>query len=180
MFNHHLTFPFFILFLLIACGKKEVVINDRKPVEFPSRTVENAEIKFNEAGQELIFAKGKLIEEYGFRDTAYTVFSKGISLVYYESNKPNPGKLTANYAKITPLKQLYEAKGNVVVITSDGDTIKSEMIYWNRKKKLIYSPVHTVISKFDHSTINAMGGIEASEDLKNYTLKNDNGFAYPK
>ncbi len=168
------------LFLALSCDSKKVKITKDKPIDIPSRIMRNAKIYFNEEGKEVVEAKGKLIEEYGFKDTAYTYFPKGIQLKFYDKNKPNPGKLFADKAKVIPLRQWYEAKGNVMIISSDGDTLKTSTIFWDKRKKLVWAPDTTVISKIDNSIIYANGGVEATDDLKNYTLKNDNGFAFPK
>jgi LPS export ABC transporter protein LptC len=179
LFRSKILFFLFCLIVFISCKQKKQTKTEIH-TNFPSRTTKNALIHFNENGKQVVEAKGKLIEEYEFIDTPYTYFPKGIELEFYERGKPNPGKLFADQAKVFPTKLWYEARGNVVIISPDGDTIKSATIFWDRRKKVFFSPDRTIIIKNDKSTIYAEGGIEASEDLKNYTLKNDQGFAFPK
>ena len=53
--------------------------------------------------------------------------------------------LTANYAIYYENRKLWEAKGDVVVVKSDGKTLYTQQLFWNAKTQRIYSNVDTKI-----------------------------------
>lgn len=49
--------------------------------------------------------------------------------------------LTANYAIHYETRDLWEARGNVVVEKSDGKKLYTQQLFWNARTKKIYSNV---------------------------------------
>ncbi|WP_238786127.1 hypothetical protein [Blattabacterium cuenoti] len=57
-----------------------------------------------------------------------------------------------------------------------GYFLKTEEIFWDRKKKKIFNKKYTtIISNSDNIILHATNGIEVSEDFKNIRLKNISG-----
>ena len=68
-----------IFVLLFSCKREVPQLNKNKKVEFPSRTLINANIISKDSGKISMNIRSPLIEEYTLVDSPYTIFRKGIS-----------------------------------------------------------------------------------------------------
>lgn len=167
--------PFFLLGIIIACNQLEEVDMTSRRTEFPSRTFNNAKIIFKDSGFIKIHLKSKLIEEYGMIDTPYTEFRQGLELKYFTKSIDSPGYLRADWAKFSDMKAWYEGRGNVVLINEVGDTLKTETLFWDRNlRKVFTNDTVYIISKLGDS-LQSNNGLEAKDDLSEYTLYNNQG-----
>lgn len=168
--------PFLLVGLIWACTQVEDVdLNNRKK-DFASRTLVNAHIIFKDSGFIKIDLRAPLIEEFEMIDSPYTQFAKGVELNFYTKNIDSPGYLRADWAMMSEVKAWYEGRGNVVVINEKGDTLKTQKLFWNKNKRLIYTQDTVyIITKFGDS-LQANNGLEAKDDLSEYSLFNNQGF----
>ena len=82
--------------------------------------------------------------------------------------------LRANYGINYEKKHLTEVRGDVIVVNEKGDTLKSEKLFWDSKKKLIYSDELVRIIQEDQVIIGE-DGFEADESFSYYSIKNSSG-----
>lgn len=167
------------LISLVCCGEKPHQF-PKKEKKFASRIFIRAQIISKDSGLVKINIKAPIIEEHTFVEEkkAYTLFPKGVKLYYYESDKASPGFLEADWGKISDEGNLYEAHGNVLIINTINDTLKTSQIFWDRKERRIYNEVPTKIHRADGTIINGKNGLEGSDDLKEITLKNTDGLIH--
>jgi len=169
-----------IIILISSCKDDKLEKLKPKTQNLVSKKIFNATYTFKDSGYKKIELRSPLVEIYEEIDTPYTLFRKGLNLNFYQTGKPNPGYLRASYAKIIELKGLYEAKGNVIVINPDGDTLKTQSIYWNKITKLINTKDTVKIYRKDKSYVIANHGLTATEDFKTFTLYQNRGAAMVK
>ena len=138
---------------------------------------ENRTITMMENGARNYTFTAPLIEGYSLAKNPYKEFRKGIKMTTYTSDSLAlvDVVLTANYAIFYESQELWEAKGDVVVIKHNrkgADTtvtglteVYTQQLFWNAKTKKIYSNVDTKILQPEglHEGV----GFEADEDLKN-------------
>jgi LPS export ABC transporter protein LptC len=76
-----------------------------------------------------------------FQDEAepYKEFPKGFKITQYDRNKKITSSIEASYGKYYEKKDLWEAKQNVVAVTEQGDSLKTELLFWDATKDEIYS-----------------------------------------
>ena len=74
--------------------------------------------------------------------------------------------LTANYAIYYENRKLWEAKGDVVVVKSDGKTLYTQQLFWNAKTQRIYSNVDTKIVQNEGGNVFQGEGFESDEAFK--------------
>ncbi|WP_238784448.1 LptA/OstA family protein [Blattabacterium cuenoti] len=142
--------------------------------EAPHRIFIRISILYKENGISRFFIYSPIMEEYSI----YTLYPKGIQLFFYE--KEDPKKyiyLTANWVKSTE-KILYHIKGNIIIMNHNGDYLKTNEIFWNKKNKKIFNDKSTIIHYSDGSILHAVNGFEASDDFKNIKLKNTRGIFF--
>lgn len=106
----------------------------------------------------------------------YMELPKGMLLVFYDKNKKEQTRLTADYGLAfdngNGIEQM-EAKRNVVVINEKGDQLNTEHLTWNAVTKKIYTNEFVKITTKDE--IIWGDGLEANQDFSKYEIKNVKG-----
>jgi LPS export ABC transporter protein LptC len=72
-------------------------------------------------------------------DEPYKEFPNGFQIEQYDRNKKITSSIKASYGKYYEKKELWEAKQNVIAITEKGDSLKTELLFWDEKKEIIYT-----------------------------------------
>lgn len=169
---------FCLFWMMTGCDESEAEAKTNDHRDFPSRTLTNAHVIFKDSGFIKINLRAPLIEEYELADSPYTVFRKGVRLEYFNKNIDSPGYLRADWARMSDIKGYYEGRGNVVVINEKGDTLKTDKLFWNKKKRLIFSKDTVYIITKTGDSIQANNGLEAKDDLSEYMLFNNRGIKF--
>ncbi|UOE38940.1 MULTISPECIES: LPS export ABC transporter periplasmic protein LptC [Chryseobacterium] len=178
-----------IFFILTSCEEDLTKINGNDNKNFPSQIIYNAKIIQRDSGFVKLRATAPIIEKYQLIDSPYTVAKKGMRIDFFDKKKPNnPGNITAKYAKIYEYKQFYEAKGDVKILTNDGQRFATQSVYWDQKKKRIYTNDTVYATMKDGSTLVHAKGMTAKDDFSEYTFYKNSGdvsinnakFAQPK
>lgn len=171
--------PFIVLtFYFAACNSGPNVDFNRKKSDFPDRTLINAHIYYKDSGRIVLDLRSPLIEEYSMIDTPYMKFPKGLELDFYSKNSDTPGYLKANWATASELRGWYEGRGDVVVINEKGDTLKTQKLFWNKRTRKIFTQDTVFLISKTGDSLQANNGLEATDDLKEYTLFNNQGTKY--
>ncbi|AFL97326.1 LPS export ABC transporter periplasmic protein LptC [Ornithobacterium rhinotracheale] len=141
---------------------------------FADRTTINAHVIHKDSGVVRLDLKTPLIEEYTLIDSPYTLMRKGLDLTFY-NQKLEPNFLRADWAKIQQKTKFYEGKGNVVMINNEGDTLKTQKIFWDSQNRKIYTHDTVTIARADGTRIISENGLEGSEDFKQFTFFKNHG-----
>lgn len=175
------VFSVAIFFIIQSCEEDIAEANKAKNKNFPSRTIYNANILQKDSGFIKIKFKAPILEEYEFIDTPYVEAKKGLFLEFFDKKNPKiPGTLKANYAKFIEKKDFYEAKGNVKVVNTDGQTFVMQSIYWDKKNRKMHTKDSVFISDKEGNIFVAANGMIAKDDFSEYTFYNNSGEINPK
>jgi len=169
-----------ILSTLLSCDRNAPIVKEEMKKNFPNRSLIDANIIFNDSGRVTMNLRSPLIEEYSLIDSPYTIFRKGVEIDYFQDGSDKPGFFKANWGRFSDKTGIYEGRGNVIIITEKGDSVKSEQIFWDKNRKLIYSTQQVELIGNDGSKITAKNGMQATDDLEEYTLFNNEGYIYMK
>ena len=161
----------------ISCEEDLTTINSKtRKVNFPSQVIYDAKIVQRDSGRVKMRATAPLIEKFELIDTPYVVARKGIDIEYFDRKNPaKPGRITAKFAKMTEMKRFYEARGNVKVVTSEGQMFAMQTVFWDQAKKEIYTSDTVYVTDKDGSTLVAANGMRAKDDFSEYTFLNNAG-----
>ena len=171
--------PFLLLtFYSVACNSQPEVDLTKKKTNFPDRTIINAHIYYKDSGRIVLDLRSPIIEEYSMIDTPYMKFPKGLELDFYNKESDTPGYLKANWATASEMRGWYEGRGDVIVINEKGDTLKTQKLFWNKKTKRIFTQDTVYMISKTGDSLQANNGLEATDDLKEYTLFNNQGTKY--
>ena len=165
-----------LFFALVSCEEDLTQVNKNQNMNFPSQIINNANIVQRDSGFVKLRAKAPLIEKYEFIDSPYVVAKKGIDIQFFDKKKPDsPGTIKAKYARINEKKKFYEARGNVVIKTNEGQLFAMQRVFWDQVKKRIYTPDTVFVTDKDGSTLVGANGMNAKDDFSEYTFYNNSG-----
>ena len=104
-------------------------------------------------------------------------FRKGIKITTYQDDSLSSvdAVLTANYAIYYEKRELWEAKGNVVVEKSDGKTLYTQQLFWNARTGKIYSNVDSKIVQNNGRDVFIGEGFESDEEFKDWRFRRMKG-----
>ena len=104
-------------------------------------------------------------------------FRRGIKVETFDSALRVESDLVADYARLNEVTDLWEARGNVVAHNYKGEkggrTLYTERLYWDQKKKKIYSD--TTARVVDGNSVHVGSNFEADESFETWSFHNTSG-----
>ena len=161
--------------MLSSCHKEEATLAADQQVRMTEYS-ENLSVITSENGQKSYHFTAPLMEGYTLAREPYREFRKGVRIVTYnkgDSLSTVDATLTANYAIYYEKRELWEAKGNVVIVKEDGKRLYTQQLFWNATTKRIYSNVDTrIVDGVD----NFIGeGFESDDELRKWKFRRMKG-----
>lgn len=138
---------------------------------------ENLSIVMSQNGRRSYHFETPLVEGYSLAREPYREFRKGIRMTTYQDDSLSSVKavLTANYAIYYENRELWEAKGDVVVEQADGKTLYTQQLFWNARTKKIYSNVDSKIVQTGGRDVFIGEGFESDEEFKDWRFRRMKG-----
>ncbi|MFI3321855.1 MAG: LPS export ABC transporter periplasmic protein LptC [Rikenellaceae bacterium] len=168
---------FAVLFSIFACKRDGVATTDVDATKIPTVTTRNLDIKDYKDSVIQYRFKAPLMERYALVDSPYMEFKEGVHIeTYNDSTRMKETELEAEYAYYDEKAKIWEARGNVVASNHEGRTLYTEQIFWDEKKKTVYSHVKTKVVDGEEITIGS--GFESDEALENIEFKQTKGRIY--
>lgn len=158
--------------LLISCDEK-TTSKDVDAEKLMTQQSDSLVLLASENGQTKYRFETPLLERYELAKEPYMEFRKGVDVITYDSIGNVASTLVANYAIFFEKQKLWEAKGNVVVVNADGQTLETQQLFWNQKTKKIYSNVDSKVVDGDNTIIGE--GFESDEEFKDYIFRKPKG-----
>ena len=133
--------------LLFSCGESGQQTDEAANEAMMTEYSENLLIVMSQNGRKSYVFTTPLVEGYTLGAEPYREFRKGVKIPTYKDDSLSSvdAVLTANYAIYYENRELWEAKGNVVVEKSDGKTLYTQQLFWNARTGKIYSNVDSKI-----------------------------------
>lgn len=163
--------------LLFSCEESEwgaaTANNDKLMNEYS----ENLSIVMSQNGRRSYHFVTPLLEGYMLGSEPYREFRKGVKITTYKDDSLSSvdAVLTANYAIYYDKRELWEAKGNVVVEKSDGKTLYTQQLFWNARTGKIYSNVDSKIVQSGGRDVFIGEGFESDEEFKDWRFRRMKG-----
>lgn len=129
---------------------------------------EHLSIVMSQNGRRSYFFETPLVEGYTLASEPYREFRKGIKITTYQDDSLSTvdAVLTSNYAIYYEKRELWEAKGDVVIKKFDGTEVYTQQLFWNARTKKIYSNVDTKLVKGNNVFVGER--FESDEDFKDW------------
>lgn len=115
----------------------------------------------------------KVVQHFG-GDEPYILFPEGLFVIFYDRQMNEESTIVASYGKSYEKQKLLVAKKDVVVRNlQKNEQLNTEELYWNQRKKTIYSNVDvkiTTLSEILYGT-----GLKSDEHFDRYEIMNPKG-----
>lgn len=163
--------------LLFSCSGEKNESNDSAEESMMTEYSENLSIVNSQNGRRSYHFVTPLLEGYTLAREPYREFRKGIRITTYQDDSLSSvdAVLTANYAIYYENRELWEAKGNVVVEKSDGKTLYTQQLFWNARTGKIYSNVDSKIVQNNGRDVFIGEGFESDEEFKDWRFRRMKG-----
>jgi LPS export ABC transporter protein LptC len=172
--------PFFGIVLFFSCSNDLKTVNALPDLNSkPMISALEVHIERNDSGQIILKAYAPEFSYFKNAKEPYTEFPKGLQVETYKNYPILESSMKADYAKNLETRKLWEAKRNVVVSNYKGDTLNTELLYWDQNKRIIYSDKFCRVKTAD-GVLFGKNGFEADENFTRWKLKNTKGTIYPK
>jgi len=113
------------------------------------------------------------VKSFSNPEKPYTVFPKGILVVYFTKYPDTSSMISADYAIRHTNEKRWEAKGNVVVKNTKGEVLNTEYLVWDDRKAIIYSNQYVKIKTGDD--IVEGEGFQADQNFEKWVIKKAKG-----
>lgn len=115
-----------------------------------------------------------LLERYELAEEPYMLYPKGIEIeTFSDSTKETESYLRADWATFNEVKKLWEAKGNVIGVNIDGDSLYTQQIFWDQTEGRVYSNVDTKVKTGDQIVLG--NGFQSDDKLNNIIMGGNRG-----
>lgn len=163
--------------LLFSCSEEKSDASSSAEETMMTEYSENLSIINSQNGRRSYHFVTPLLEGYTLAREPYREFRKGIKITTYldDSLSTVDAVLTANYAINYEKRELWEAKGNVVVEKSDGKTLYTQQLFWNARTGKIYSNVDSKIVQNNGRDVFIGEGFESDEEFKDWRFRRMKG-----
>ena len=122
--------------LLFSCADKDTGRASASEETMMTEYSEDLSVVMSQNGRRSYHFVTPLLEGYSLAREPYREFRKGVKITTYQNDSLTTvdAVLTANYAIYYENRELWEAKGNVVVEKSDGKTLYTQQLFWNPRR----------------------------------------------
>ena len=163
--------------LLFSCAGKDAGHTSGSDEALMTEYSEDLSVVMSQNGRRSYHFVTPLLEGYSLGREPYREFRTGVKFTTYQNDSLTTvdAVLTANYAIYYENRELWEAKGNVVVEKSDGKTLYTQQLFWNARTKKIYSNVDSKIVQNNGRDVFIGEGFESDEEFKDWRFRRMKG-----
>lgn len=163
--------------MLFSCADEDTGKASASEETLMTEYSEDLSVVMSQNGRRSYHFVTPLLEGYSQAREPYREFRKGVKITTYKNDSLTTvdAILTANYAIYYTNRELWEAKGNVVVEKSDGKTLYTQQLFWNARTKKIYSNVDSKIVQNNGRDVFIGEGFESDEEFKDWRFRRMKG-----
>lgn len=132
----------------------------------------NINLVYTDSGKIVTNLLAPKLLDYSNFEFAYQEFPDGVEVRFYEDGKQST--VTSDYAMRYPETNIVDLRENVVLITTDGNTLNAEQLYWDQKNQWVFTDRPYRIT-FSDGSYNDGEGFDANEDFTVFLSRKNDG-----
>ena len=168
-------FAVLIFALICSCSNSIESVNSIVSTDtIPVLESKNFYLTRSDSGNIVVRAKAKMVQYIITNKDSFTIFPEGIIVETFTNYPEVESMISANFAKHYESKKLWEVKNNVIARNYKGDTLYTELLYWNEATKKVYSNKFCKIITQDGLLI-GKNGFEADDSMTKWKVFNTEG-----
>lgn len=176
-FIHHIVLAIAGTLLIVSCKNDLETIKSLTDEENAATlSAKNSEILYTEQGKLKVKVLAPTTNSYPNAEEPYTEFPDGITVFNFNDSLAVESQITANYAIYYEEKELWNARYNVVAMNKKGEILNTEQLFWDEKKKTIYS--HDMVKITTEDGVTFGEGFESDEMFTDWFILKPTGSYY--
>ena len=141
--------------------------------ELPSMTIESLTTTITDSGKIKYRFITPEMKQFDKREKPAIEFNKGLHLIIFDKEQKIDAQIKSKKAIYHESDKLWELSNDVEAVNTTGEVINTELLFWDMKKKTVYSDKFIKITT-DTEIITGYG-FESDERMENYKIKNISG-----
>ena len=164
-----------VLFFFMACtsNKREEIKAIEAYQNTPSLEIVDFETFITDSGRVKYHVITPLLLNFDKVEEPYQEYPQGGHIMTYDTLDVIDSRIKCKYAKLLQNEKLWDLRTDVEAINDDGVIFNTEQLFWDQKNKKIYTDEYIKITTDDE--IITGYGLDATENLKQYTLRKMSG-----
>ena len=162
-----------VLFLSCQNNNVEKIRSFSHPPGTPEIESANIEVLYSDSAVVRFKLKAPKLKIFQDEDEPYKEFPEGLQIEKFNENHVITSSIRADYGKNYEKKELWELRQNVVAVTENGDSLKTDVLFWDEKKDAIYSD--QFVKFIQKEQIITGIGFESDLQMKKWHIKNVKG-----
>lgn len=163
-----------IAIALVSCTStdKKATVEEVEIIDItkvPSMLGDSVHTLVSDSGRITYRMKAPKLAIYDKAEEPYWDFPEGIHMTTYDTEGNIDGDIKSKFAIYDVEKELWELKIDVEAVNPDGNMVETELLYWDRKKKKIYTDKFVKIT--EDGLITTGYGFETDEGFNDWTLE---------
>ena len=181
--NHSVTRAFLVLWMIVVIFSCQTKVSTDIPPELLNNTklatmeATNFETFYSDSGVVKYHLQAPKLFIYEDQKPRYKDFPDGFIMQRYDINKKIISQMSGNHGKYYDDEKKWEANGNVVLVNSQGDTLRSEELKYHETEDLIFSDQFVSIKKGDQY-ITGTGGFKSDSQMSKWAFIKTKGHLY--
>ncbi len=161
--------------MLFSCKNDyQEVMSNADFEQRPAQEAHNIEIVRTDSGKVVFKMIAPVLMRFSqLEEDPYEEFPEGLTVIKYSNYPKVEASIRCKYAIHLINQDLWEAKDDVVATNIDGDTVKTEQLFWNIKTERIYSDKYVSIKRNDEIMYGM--GFESDQTLRNGKIEHFKG-----
>lgn len=157
-----------LLLALAGCENKikPSVLSSIDSKTLPNQESWNSQIVLSDSGVVRAIIHSGYFQIFDVRKE--TLLSEGVKVRFYNMDGTPSSVLTSQTAVVHERTNNLEARGNVVVTSTDGTVLYTEELYWDERRQLIHTPAFVRIVSPKEKLQGV--GLESDQQLRNYRI----------
>jgi LPS export ABC transporter protein LptC len=154
--------------VLFGCEEKTspTVLASLDSQSLPQQESWNSTIVVSDSGHISAIIAAGYIRVYD--QTQQTQMSQGVRVRFFSREGKQTSVLTSDEGTVDEVNNNLEARKNVVVVSSDSSRMKTEQLFWDNQRQLIYTPLFVDITTAKEKMQGH--GFESDPSLKHYRV----------
>lgn len=163
-----------MLFFSLSCENEvkkvqELARNERIPMEIQK----DFELIYSDSTYSRMELRAPLAKSYPQLEIPQREFPEGLEVIFLDSKGQEDSRLRADYAIQLINKDLWEARGDVVVVNKLGEQLNTEKLFWDNRKEIIYSD--EFVKMTTESEVIMGEGFRADQNFTEYEIDKVSG-----
>ncbi len=163
-----IAFAAFVSVMVQGCEEKikPSVLPGLDSKTIPQQESWNSTIVISDSGRVQARIKSGYLQKYdGPQDTK---LSQGVTVYFYNDAGKQTSVMTAREGKVNEQTFGIEADGDVLVVADDSTKLRSERLFWDNKRQLIYTTEYVYVNSPREKVQGR--GFESDQRLRNYRI----------